>query len=228
VSRLRRKLEPEMGILEHLVAPDGVAVDVGANNGLYTYSLVSLCTHVHAFEPLPMCQEVIAAWGHERVTLHRVALSDHQGELELRIPLIDGVPSTGWATFGPLDCEHQNISVPVMPLDALDLDRVSFVKIDVEGHESSVIAGARATLERDRPVLLVEIEQDHIGERPIGSVFDSITEIGYDGYFISGDRFAALSEFDLERDQDHGAGGPYVNNFVFVPTGDDRLSALRF
>ena len=53
ICRRLRLLEPEIAILPHLVARDRVALDVGANKGGYTHTLLGLASAVHAFEPNP-------------------------------------------------------------------------------------------------------------------------------------------------------------------------------
>ena len=45
--------EPEIGMLAHLVDPGGVAVDIGANRGVYSFQFSRLCDQVFAFEPNP-------------------------------------------------------------------------------------------------------------------------------------------------------------------------------
>ena len=69
-------------------------------------------------------------------------------------------------------------------------------KIDVEGHEYSVIEGAEATLLASKPALLLEIEQRHIG-RPINEVFDKILSMGYHGFFIGLYGLTSLVNFSI-------------------------------
>ena len=45
---------------------------------------------------------------------------------------------------------------------ALGLSRVDFVKADIEGHEGALISGARTTLRRYRPALLLELDASHL------------------------------------------------------------------
>ena len=48
-------------------------------------------------------------------------------------------------------------SIPLVSIDSLNLERCDFIKIDVEGMENEVLAGAADTLERHRPVMWIEI-----------------------------------------------------------------------
>ncbi len=52
------------------------------------------------------------------------------------------------------------ISVPVQTLDSFALENVLFIKLDVEGYESTIVAGALKTIKRCRPVLQVEIKTE--------------------------------------------------------------------
>jgi hypothetical protein len=99
--------------------------------------------------------------------------------------------------------------------------RVSFIKIDVEGHELQVLGGAAETLRRHRPNLLIEIEQRH-SPVPIAQTFDHVLSAGYRGEFLGADgEVIPLSEFDPLKHQvpqpQRPAGQLYVSNFIFRP-----------
>jgi len=154
-------IEPEMACLERIGPCAGTAVDVGANYGPYSYFLARRYARVLAFEPnLPVARPLVA-WAHPAVTVHGVALSDTEGHATLHVPTLDGREMTGWASLdaGRLGAATATraLDVPVRTLDSYGLDDVGFMKIDVEGHELAVLRGARATLERCRPHLLLEL-----------------------------------------------------------------------
>lgn len=159
--------EPELRRLRRWIEPGRTALDVGANRGVWTWHMVRLGARVHAFEPNP----ALAAWLRAAVpaaAVHAVALSDAEGEVELRIPVVEGVGRHAQATveadnlFRDRACERvETVRVPRRPLDAFGLEDVRFVKIDVEGHELAVLRGARETLARCRPVILYEAEERH-------------------------------------------------------------------
>jgi hypothetical protein len=102
---------------------------------------------------------------------------------------------------------------------AIGVDKVRYVKIDVEGHERQVLAGAIQTIKRWRPVLQVEIEQRHHRD-PIAGIFGWIVEQGYSGFFFDSAqrRLRPLDEFRVGSHQILAAIGTpkYVNNFVFL------------
>jgi hypothetical protein len=116
--------------------------------------------------------------------------------------------------------EHIVRTVRVARLDDFEFDGVSFVKIDVEGHELGVLEGAAETIRRHHPVILMEIEQRH-ATRPIAEVFDWLAAAGYDAYFIDGS-VRPIAHFSYDRHQAEplaGSTSKYVNNFFFVPRG---------
>jgi FkbM family methyltransferase len=92
-------------------------------------------------------------------------LSDH-GDAELRIPRSGAHLFHSLASLEPDAVAGQDVistKVPGAHLDALVHDSVSFVKVDVEGHELNVPRGARALIERSHPVFLVEEERHRTG-----------------------------------------------------------------
>jgi hypothetical protein len=117
------------------------------------------------------------------------------------------------------------LSIEVVPLDDFAFEDVSLIKIDVEGHEREVIAGAELTIERSRPTLIVEIEQRHLGSASIFDAFAQIVRLGYRGWFFRAERLERLEAFSYERDQRpyladvKGGRFPpaYANNFIFEP-----------
>jgi FkbM family methyltransferase len=195
---------------------------------MYAYPLSNICSRVEAFEPQPSCAAALEGLG-RNVRVHRVALSDSEGELMLSVPLVNGIAYTGLATFGVYDGPHETLRVPVRRLDAYHLMNVGFIKIDVEGHEEQVLRGAEATLRREKPTLLIEIEQRHL-DHPMTDVFRYLERLGYVGSFLYDGVWRSLDTFSYERDQhaylnavskgdDAAVRGKYVNNFLFTPKG---------
>ena len=220
---LRGTLEQEMKILGSLVRSRDRVVDVGGNRGIYAYRLWKLGARVEVFEPNPTCSGVLSAWVADKpdVNVHSVALSSCAGSANLHIPIDgSGIEHDASASIENAKFAHaRDQLVSLQTLDSYQFADVSLIKIDVEGHEYSVIEGAAATLASSRPALLVEIEQRHT-DRPIGKVFEKILSFGYQGYFMGMDGLTALENFDavLHQSMEHFdlAKGQYINNFLFL------------
>ena len=232
--------EPEVRELHRLVEYGSSVVDVGAHIGDYTYAL---CRHVGsagrviAVEPIPDLARMLSRATRRMgmpVTVFNCALSSRQGEAELQIPMQNGRRLAGLASL-----EHHTPSgvsrhVSVCLLDELCTDvrgRISFIKIDVEGHELEVLRGGINTLRRHRPNLLIEIEQRH-SPVPICDTFEFLLSLGYVGEFLdcTGTR-QPLSCFDVREHQTRRLGEigtpAYVNNFIFQFPTSDRAPTQR-
>jgi FkbM family methyltransferase len=111
-------------------------VDVGANVGEYGGRLARVCPAVHAFEPVPWLAEDLSRKLPRNVSLHRVALSDHVGSAQIRIPFRGDVEEHMCATLedsNDLGGKHvQSIECQVARLDDVVNEPVGFIKIDVE------------------------------------------------------------------------------------------------
>jgi FkbM family methyltransferase len=234
--RYRYRVDPaELRFVGQRLRPGQVAVDAGCHKGAYTYWLrrsVGPQGRVWAFEPQPgqvdYLRGIFAAMHYDNVTLVPQALSSAPGHMQLRIP--SGAGSTHGASLEPhkgQNAKWQTVDVEVTSLDAVFADQPrgpDLVKIDVEGHELAVLAGARQTLAAHRPVLLVECEARHHADGGVQPVFDLLHELGYEGSFFCGGALRPLAEFDPAVHQCRDPGprklpAEYVNNFAFVPRG---------
>ena len=131
-----------------------VAVDIGAHVGLWSMHLVKRFREVQAFEPMPpfrVCFERNVT--HENVVLHRYPL----GERDANVTMIyDPADSGGTHVGGAGDMKMRT-------LDSFEFDDVDFIKIDCEGYEHMVLAGAVETLARCRPCVIVEQKPHKLG-----------------------------------------------------------------
>lgn len=149
----------EMHFLRDYLRPGDTFVDVGANVGVYSLLACSVPgVSVVALEPsaraFARAAENVALNGlGDRVRLIRAAAG-----AAIRTAML----TTGLDVLNRLLDEGSQAPaepVDVTTLDALDLERVSLIKIDVEGCEAEVLEGARALIDSHRPVLIVEFNQ---------------------------------------------------------------------
>jgi hypothetical protein len=147
--------------------------------------------------------------------------------------LIEGQAVLGCSTIAPEAAAsyptQQIIEVRTDRLDNVYRGQVGFVKIDVEGHELAVLHGARETIRRCQPRLLVEIEERH----SIGGVLRTaafLDTLGYRGHYVNGRRLEPIEGFSADTLQQRAnlpnvmvpiresrRLAPYVNNFIFLP-----------
>lgn len=225
-----KKIEPELLLLHFFLDPAKAFFDVGANAGEYEHVALRHmpAKNIYAFEPQATLAKRLHAIFPD-VHVERLAFSDGTGTARLKVPVISGALYRARGTLeqfvetGESDARYEE--VPMRTLDSVSRDiavPVGCIKIDVEGHERSVVEGSLETLRRDSPNLIVEIEQRHHQE-PIGEIFRFITNNGYDGYFFdtSARSFVEISKFDVSARQrmEDFKTMRYVNNFVFVPAG---------
>ncbi len=212
-------LDPEMSYVINLLKKRRRFIDVGANVGIYTYFFSKHFESIDAFEPLEEICYRISKLDRKHIATHNVALSNKGGSLTFYIPIINGSPNAPLASLERRMAPFETRQVMVKKLDDYNFDDVDLIKIDVEGHEDSVIEGAEQTIKRTKPLIIVEIEQRHIS-KPINEVFAQIENIGYDGYYLSNNNLISIDQFSYEKNQlpyEGKSGHPlYINNFIFV------------
>jgi FkbM family methyltransferase len=90
---------------------------------------------------------------------------------------------------------EEKIEVSLITIDSLNLDKVHFIKIDVEGYEPLVIQGAIETIKKCKPIIAIEVWKDHYGNVDIEftkNMFKNLIDIGYTVTQIHGPDFLLL------------------------------------
>ena len=143
---------------------DSVVIDVGANFCYFSVLAANLIGannrgQVISFEPNPYLCQLFRRnreinWSIAPVTLHEMALGESEDNLTLYVPVEHGANGS---LSAPAGVECKQIPVPVRPLDdVLPADlAVDLMKIDVEGHEASVLRGARKVIARSPNLHLI-------------------------------------------------------------------------
>lgn len=150
--------EHELSILHEIVPGDGTAVDVGANQGFFAYALAKVAKRVEAFEPNPDYATFARRMLGGRATVHTLALSNRAGQAQFVVPLADDGMALHLGGSLKQEAAHaQRFEVELRTLDSFSFKNVRIIKVDVEGSEEDVLDGAKATIARDRPALIVEL-----------------------------------------------------------------------
>ncbi len=209
-----------MYLVNSLVKKRDRFLDIGSNVGIYTYFFSNKFSYIDSFEPLTEVTARIKELNRENVEIHNIALSNCDTSLTFYIPIIDGKPVTSRASLEVRESPFKERRVEVRTLDSYGFNDVDLIKIDVEGHEYNVIEGSLLTLQRCKPILLLEIEQRHIS-KPIEDVFNLVLRQGYDGFFLLERSLVSLSQFNYETHQlpflNFTRSDRYINNFIFIP-----------
>lgn len=220
-------VESEVRGLAAVVGRGDVCIDVGAEYGLYTVPLARLVGasgHVVAVEPTA----TLAQWlrrttrllGARSVTVAPVALGAEPGRGELSVPRRWSLPVHGRSYLvngsihaGPNVEFASTTAMPVrvQTLDGmcheLGVDRLDFVKADVEGAELAVLSGAEIVWQQ-RTTIMLEIEDRHLNRygKRAADVLNLLSDKGYLMYGWVGERWQALTGLR-----------PGLRNYLFVP-----------
>jgi len=185
-----KKNEKIVPLMERYAQPGGVAIDVGAHSGYFTLCLsdaVGANGKVYAFEASPVIyaelRETIDSNGLGNILAFNNAVSDKSEQTDFYL-----APNWKSEISSMRHGEGKRISIEAVALDDVipDSQPVSFVKIDVEGAEMKVLKGMEAIIQRDAPVMVIEISDSWLKELGSSSaeVFDFLFRHGYEIYEI--------------------------------------------
>ncbi len=194
-----------------------VCLDVGAHKGVVTHMLtkkVGDAGNVIAFEPqkelFEWLKRMIPSFNFSNVTIESVALAEESGPRKLYRA---GVTKSGSLTEDSI-AHFESITVEAITLDeyceSKDFEKMSFIKIDVDGFELQVLEGAAKTLEKFKPILLVEIS-----DKDLESVSSFLGNLGYgeSEFEHRGRRYRGSETFSVP----HRHSASLFRNFLFRP-----------
>lgn len=156
IHKLRRALE--------FTARHRRAVDIGAHVGFWSMQLVKQFQWVEAFEPMHRQRECwlknMAGLGGDlrsRASLRHQALGDHGDDTVRLITPAKGSSGDSFVMLGAETGHAEQVdAAELVTLDSFDFQDVDFVKADCEGYELFALKGAKETLLRWRPTVIVE------------------------------------------------------------------------
>jgi len=188
--------EPELAVLGRLMRRGGTAVDIGANQGFFAFALSRFADRVVCFEPNPDYAGFARWMLRGRAEVHAVALADKAGRGTFHVPHADDGLVLHLA--GSLKQTHtqfktiETYAVDIRTLDEFALTEVRFIKADVEGSEREVLEGARATIARERPPILLELLSG-THDDPGALTAEICRSFGYDAVIVQkGEQLPAL------------------------------------
>ncbi len=195
--------EAEVRLFAQILRPGDVVVEAGSNIGTHTVpisKMVGESGRVHAFEGARTTHHLLCAnlALNEcfNVHAHGKAVGATRGRLPF--PVLDPRLQNNFGGVSPALVQHMP-NVPVeqveaIPIDDLDLDRLTLVKSDIEGGEIDLLRGAQRTIARLRPVLYLEIN----GNRD--ELVAQVESFGYEAYYYLTPMFLAGNVRGCEED----------------------------
>jgi len=137
------------------VSPQDIVLDCGAAEGLFSLLIANRCKKVYAIEPLNSFVKAMKVTfsGFNNIEIIPVALSDR----ELKGSLLENGISSHVIAGG------EGVPVEITTIDRLfhDKDRpVSYIKADLEGCEMEMLKGARKTIGKYKPKIVITTYHD--------------------------------------------------------------------
>lgn len=168
--------EGVLRLIKRHLPNDGIFIDIGANIGSFTLVAARIASQgkVHAFEPsdhhFKRLSRNVALNDFNNVVLNKKGLNDEVGFATLFLPNLSGeINNSGAASlYSSTNASDIQVTenVELIPLDDYihehGVDRIDLIKIDIEGAEFNALRGSLATLQRFRPIVLMELDRDNL------------------------------------------------------------------
>lgn len=205
------------------------SVDIGTTGaGPYTDEMLRHSKEVYSYEPHPASAKRMREKFGDSITLREYAVSNKVGTAILSTPVREnrtpdqslGKPalSSIYKDFGQKGVEAERNSVKTTTIDSENLPPLALIKIDVEGAEIEVLEGAIKTIEKYRPVVIIEMDEQHrAGTLKTNTSF--LESLDYSGFYIENLSIHSIHAFienaRVNHSMDIGTGNIY--NFFFIP-----------
>lgn len=224
-----RNVEPELVWIKEYLQNDAVILDIGANVGTFLYQFENKLKHqnIYAFEPNKKLNIRLKRL-FPSMNIFSVALSDENTTAQFKVPIIKGkmVASRGTLNTSYKEKDEENSyteTVEVVKLDdwtkSKNIQKIDFIKIDVEGNEMKTLLGGKNTIKQFKPTLMVEMEQRHHNQ-PIWNKISEVENWGFEANYLNRKTFTLeklTEEILLTNISDEKNKTDYINNIIFIP-----------
>ena len=173
-------------LLKRYTKPNTIAIDIGGHIGTHTLSLSKLVGDegvVHVFEPqVKIFTELLINMSLNQcnnIVFHRKVLGNETKQVALTSLSSD---NEGMCCVDLLNQYDQKVLM--QKLDDFQLENVSIIKIDVEGFELNVIEGARETIFKNKPTIIIEIFNNNLEK-----IQNTLELMGYDLFEFVGENY---------------------------------------
>lgn len=226
----KKGIEPELLLISKFITKGDVCFDIGANKGYYTYKfeMLTASNNIYTFEPIPENYDFLKRI-FKKSNIFKIALSNENCFSKFKIPIVNNklLHTRGKLNFKiiePNENDFKTINVECMTLDDFilkqNINKINFIKIDVEGNEHNVIYGATETIKKFKPIMLIEIEQ-RVHDFDINEIFKYILKLGYKINFYDLEKleFKPINDFTVQKHQNQNniKSTSYINNFFCIP-----------
>jgi FkbM family methyltransferase len=232
------EFDAELLLLEFLLNDDSVFFDIGANKGEYAYYAEKIIPkkNIYLFEPEKKLNKQLNAI-FTGCHISDIALSDSKGKHQFKIPVINGIADNCLSSLEVDKKEDNETEAIVYEVKTTTLDNFTeeknifpdLIKIDVEGHELSVLRGAENYIQNHHPTLIIEIEQRHHKHLNVDSVFNDFKKKGYLCYYYS-KKLTQLIPYEnkmhLTNSKDYFGKIDYINNYIFIHSNNKAIKSI--
>jgi FkbM family methyltransferase len=217
--------EPEIGYLMNLLSKrSSVFIDIGSNIGIYSVLVQKSNPEIicHCVEPIKeLCDKIKifhTANNVKNYHLYNIALSDFTGSTKIFVPTLDEFNETTTASLSDIFFYNQKLNgenrlvntftfYDFIDKHGIDLHGNILVKIDVEGHEISVLREFEKIMLSHSPIVFLEMEMKK-------DTFDAYFDFGFNQYYTT---FYIFNGFILKVSKEDLRESRSAKNFLLIP-----------
>lgn len=202
--------------IKHLIKPEFTVVDIGANLGYFTknFSKLAYRGKVVAIEPVPPFYATLKFFlgKKKNVTMYNCALGTENGKITMVLPETNGMLRTGLPHIPDVTedtTQQKTTDVEIRKGSELleSLDRIDYIKCDIEGYEWTVFSEIKPIIEKQRPIVQLEIDPRNVDE-----MLQLFKELDYLQYGIKDFKFVLDQGSQAEQ-----------GDYLFVPQEKQQL-----
>lgn len=173
-------------LVKDIIEPDFSIVDIGANLGYFSKTFSTLVPNgkLTSIEPVPAFYAILKHFigNKKNVQIYNNALGTQEGTITMVMPESNGMIRTGLPHIASSEEEktqHKNQEVKILKGSDLlsNLERIDYIKCDIEGYEAIVFNEIKPLIEKHQPIIQIEVDQKN--EDEMGLYFKSLNYLQY-------------------------------------------------